>query len=109
MTGAYTMFGSSGSTRPLESIAAADADPVAGADARAVQRPRGTADRSVVLGAAADVVERPRVVGRDAIELRERQVREVPERLQPSHDSYKPPSLPIDVVLRIGGSNTISW
>ena len=62
----------------LEAVAAADAVPVAGADAGPVQRPRRAADGPVVLRAAADVVERLRVVGRDPVELRQRQVGEVP-------------------------------
>ena len=65
----------------LEAVAAADVVPVAGADAGAVERARRAADRPVVLRAAADVVERPRVVGRHAVELRQRQVGEVPPRL----------------------------
>ena len=65
----------------LESVAAADAVPIARPNARAVERPRRPADRSVVLRAAANVVERPRVVRGHAIELRERQVGEVPPRL----------------------------
>src|SRR5262249_42383058 len=65
-----------------EAVAAADVVPVARADAgAAVERARRSADRSVVLGAAADVVEGQRVVGRDAVELRQRQVGEVVERL----------------------------
>ena len=65
----------------LESVAAADAVPIARPNARAVERPRWPAYRSVVLRAAANVVERPRVVRGHAIELRERQVGEVPPRL----------------------------
>ena len=72
------MVGSSGSLRRLEAVAAADVVPVARADAGAVQRSRRTADAAVVLHAAADVVERPRVVDRDPVELRQRQVGELP-------------------------------
>ena len=62
----------------LEAVTAADAVPLAGADAGAIHGARRALDRSVVLRAAADVVERPRVVGRDPVELRQRQVGELP-------------------------------
>src|SRR3954452_13415231 len=65
----------------LEAVTAADVEPVAGADARAVRRARRALDRSIVLRAATNVVERPRIVERDPIELRQRQVRELPPRL----------------------------
>ena len=64
----------------LEAVAAAGHPPVAHPDADAVHRPRRSALRLVVLCAAADVVERQRVVHGDAIELRDRQVVEVPPR-----------------------------
>src|SRR5207237_10013665 len=65
----------------LDGVAATDAIPVARADARAVDGARGSADRAVVLRAAADVIEGARVVGRDPVELRQRQIGEVPPRL----------------------------
>src|SRR3954468_9921129 len=65
----------------LEAVTAADVEPVAGADAGPIRRARRAFNRSVVLRAAAHVVERPRVVERDPIELRQRQVRELPPRL----------------------------
>ena len=65
----------------LESVAAVDDEPVAGAHAPRLQRARRTAEGPVVLRAAADVVERLRVVDRHAVELRDRQVREEPPRL----------------------------
>src|SRR4051812_45534632 len=46
----------------LETVTAADVEPIAGADAGAVRGARRALDRSVVLRATADVVERPRVV-----------------------------------------------
>src|SRR5260370_2447 len=64
-----------------EAVAAADVVPVAGPDAGAVLRARRAADRPVILRAAAHLVERPRLVRRDPVELRERQVGEVPPRL----------------------------
>ena len=70
------MFGSSGSLRdwkpspPLTMYQSLVRTPSRLSDAR---RP---AEREVVLRAAADVVERLRVVDRDAVELRDRQVRE---------------------------------
>ena len=73
--------GSPGIDARLEAVAAADHPPVARADADAVDRARRPALRLVVLRAAAHVVERQRVVDRDAIELRDRQVVEVPPRL----------------------------
>ena len=97
------MLGSSGSTRALETIASSDADPVARPDAHAIERARRAANRTVVLRAAADVIERLRIVGRHAIELRQRQIREVPERLQAVPRLVEPAVVRDDVVLRIRG------
>ena len=63
-----------------EAVAAAGAIPVARPDADGVLRAMRSAHRAVVLRSAADVVERHHVVHRDAVELRDRQVREVPPR-----------------------------
>ena len=64
----------------LEAVTAARVVRIAGADACAVLRAVGRAERSVVLRAAAHGVERRHVVHRHTIKLRNRQVREVTPR-----------------------------
>ena len=87
----------------LEAVAAADAVPVAGADADAVDRARRPADGAVVLRAAADVVERLRVVGGDAVVLRQRQVGEVPPRLHAVVGLVEAAVVREDDVVLVGG------
>ena len=60
----------------LEAVAAGDDVPVARAHAEAAHVPRRAAEGEVVLRPAADVVERLGVVDREAVELRDGQVRE---------------------------------
>ena len=62
----------------LHAVRAADAAPVAGANAGLVASAGRAAHRAVVLRAAVDVVERGGVVHGDAIELRARERVEVP-------------------------------
>ena len=87
----------------LEAVAAADAVPVACADAGAVAGARGPADGAVVLGAAADVVERLRVVGGDTVVLRQRQVGEVPPRLHAVVGLVEAAVVRQDDVVPVGG------
>ena len=57
-----------------KTVAAVGHEPVGVGDAGSAARARWTAETEVVLRAAVDVVERRRVVGRDVVELRDRQV-----------------------------------
>ena len=90
------MFASSGSLA-VKTVAAADTyQSLVRMPARPLSVRDGPQIGTVVLHAAADVVERLRVVGADAIELRQRQVGEVPPRLHPVVGlAYSPPSLPM--------------